>query len=159
MDFLKTCVLCKQFFDVINQYALTQTASHLYFRTILKVSTIFNFCQFFFHFRWSDLMLKGFLCSSRRLRVKNVSFVAQLGLGKNFAHQKRMVNHISNLNFSDKKCKLETGGKPSTWFPPGTLVGLFRRRSFRINSDAYLLFFTFLHFCFQSLFFFQFSAI
>ena len=57
----------------------------------------------FQHFRWSNLIVIRFFYSSRGLRVENVSVTTHLYMGKKYAYRKRIVKHISNLHFSDRK--------------------------------------------------------
>ena len=77
------------FFVTRNRYHLISRSLHLCFRSISKISIIFNFGNF------SLFVIVAYLLDLSFLR--SAIFLTPLYLGKNYAYRKRIVKHISKL--------------------------------------------------------------
>ena len=91
-----------ELFETRKWYILIPRIWHWCFRLILEFQKTL-ICFKFYHFGRRSRVVFGFFVSCRPLLVQHVSFLTPSYLGKNYAHRKRMVQHVSKLHLSDWK--------------------------------------------------------
>ena len=85
-------------------------------------------------FRCQSCVVIQFFYSSGALLVQNVSLTTPLYLGKNYAHRKRTVKHISSLHFSGQKKRERLSQPKSQLAQTGPVLLELQEKALRVTS-------------------------